>query len=150
MMVQALEEVGEGLEEDASKQGRMIDNTDQDVEIALVDETQGMMNEEDMFRVNDLDGDEVIVDITAKVARKLDGQMKAKIEEEERIARVKNKANIDVIEQWDEVQAKIDVVIELAQKLQTEEQEHLTDAEKARLFMEFLEKRRKFFARKRN
>nr|GEY37104.1 hypothetical protein [Tanacetum cinerariifolium] len=30
-----------------------------DVEITLVDDTQGRMNEEDMFRVNDLDGDEV-------------------------------------------------------------------------------------------
>nr|GEU50048.1 hypothetical protein [Tanacetum cinerariifolium] len=36
-----------------------------------------------------------------------------------------------------------------AQKLQTKEQEKLTNAEKARLFMEFLEKRRKFFSRKR-
>nr|GEU40166.1 hypothetical protein [Tanacetum cinerariifolium] len=38
---------------------------------------------------------------------------------------------------------------ELAQRLQAEEQEQLTDAEKAKLFMEFLEKRRKFFAAKR-
>nr|GFA44885.1 hypothetical protein [Tanacetum cinerariifolium] len=38
---------------------------------------------------------------------------------------------------------------ELAQRLQTKEQEQLTDAEKARLFMKFLEKRRKFFAAKR-
>nr|GEZ62516.1 hypothetical protein [Tanacetum cinerariifolium] len=44
---------------------RMIDNIDQDVEITLVDETQGTMNEEDVFRVNDLDGDGVIVDATA-------------------------------------------------------------------------------------
>nr|GEW81673.1 hypothetical protein [Tanacetum cinerariifolium] len=42
----------------------MIDNIDQDVEIKLVDETQGMMNEEEMFGVNDLDGDEVIMDAT--------------------------------------------------------------------------------------
>nr|GEY46235.1 hypothetical protein [Tanacetum cinerariifolium] len=41
-----------GDQEDASKHGRMID---QDEEIALVDETQGRMNEEEMFRVNDLD-----------------------------------------------------------------------------------------------
>nr|GEU57856.1 putative reverse transcriptase domain-containing protein [Tanacetum cinerariifolium] len=39
-----------GDQEDASKQGRMIDNTYQDVEISLVDDTQGRMNEEDMFR----------------------------------------------------------------------------------------------------
>ncbi|GJU39635.1 hypothetical protein Tco_1192592 [Tanacetum coccineum] len=37
----------------------------------------------------------------------------------------------------------------LAEKLQTREREELTDAEKAKLFMEFLEKRRKFFTRKR-
>nr|GEX88757.1 hypothetical protein [Tanacetum cinerariifolium] len=49
----------------------------------------------------------------------------------------------------DEVQDKIDADMELAQKLQTKEQEQLTDAEKARLFMEFLEKIRNFFVRKR-
>nr|GFA20537.1 hypothetical protein [Tanacetum cinerariifolium]GFA20538.1 hypothetical protein [Tanacetum cinerariifolium] len=35
------------------------------VEITLVDDTQGRMNEEDMFRVNYLDGDEVVVDVSA-------------------------------------------------------------------------------------
>nr|GFA79016.1 hypothetical protein [Tanacetum cinerariifolium] len=53
-----------GDPENASKQGRMTDNIDQDVEIILVDETQGRKNEEEMFRVNDLDGDEVIMDAT--------------------------------------------------------------------------------------
>nr|GEX48678.1 retrovirus-related Pol polyprotein from transposon TNT 1-94 [Tanacetum cinerariifolium] len=152
---------------------------------------QGRMNEEDMFGVNDLDDDEMIVDATAgeedeltldqtlieiKAAKpkargvivqepsefrkyhlhnhhnfhRLKTKIKAEMEEEEeRMAREKGKANIAVIEQWDEVQAKIDVDMELAQKLQTEEQEQLTDAEKARLVIEFLEKRRKFFARNR-
>nr|GEV57472.1 hypothetical protein [Tanacetum cinerariifolium] len=47
--------------------------------------------------------------------------------------------------------AKIEADYEMAQRLQEEkeEQEQLTDAEKAKLFMEFLEKRRKFFAAKR-
>nr|GFA97581.1 hypothetical protein [Tanacetum cinerariifolium] len=75
--------------------------------------------------------------------------MKAKMEEEERIAREKDEANIAVITQWDEVQGKIDADMELAQKLQTKEQEQLTNAEKSRLLMELLEKRRKFFARNR-
>nr|GEU70681.1 hypothetical protein [Tanacetum cinerariifolium] len=59
-------------QEDASKQGRMIDNIDQNVEITLVDDTQGRMNEEDMFGVNDLDGDEVVVDVqqSVKVVKK--------------------------------------------------------------------------------
>nr|GEW20341.1 RNA-directed DNA polymerase, eukaryota [Tanacetum cinerariifolium] len=43
----------------------MIDNINQDIEITLVDETQGRMNEENMFEVDDLDGDEVIMDATA-------------------------------------------------------------------------------------
>nr|GEW03829.1 reverse transcriptase domain-containing protein [Tanacetum cinerariifolium] len=47
--------------------------------------------------------------------------MKAEMEEEKRIARKKDEANIAVVEQWDEVQAKIDADTELAQKLQTEE-----------------------------
>nr|GEU80318.1 ribonuclease H-like domain, reverse transcriptase, RNA-dependent DNA polymerase [Tanacetum cinerariifolium] len=80
-----------------------------------------------------------------EVARKLEAKMKAEMEEEERIAREKDKANMDMIEQWDETDADM----ELAQKLQTKEQEQLTDAEKARLFIELLGKRRKFFARKR-
>nr|GFB57721.1 hypothetical protein [Tanacetum cinerariifolium] len=186
----------------------MIDNIDQDVKITLVDETQGRMNEEDMFGVNDLDGDEVIMDVIAgenvdyyaattpqiskdeftlaqtlmenkaskpkargviiqkssefrttsslqpsqlpqakekgkgimvepkkplkkkdqiaideEVERKLEAQIKAKMEEEERIAMEKDEANIVVVKQWDEVQAKIDANMELAQKLQTEEQE---------------------------
>nr|GEW93554.1 hypothetical protein [Tanacetum cinerariifolium] len=47
--------------EDTSKQGRMIDNIDQYVEIALVNEAQQRMNDQYMFGVIDLDGDEVIV-----------------------------------------------------------------------------------------
>nr|GEY35575.1 hypothetical protein [Tanacetum cinerariifolium]GEY60024.1 hypothetical protein [Tanacetum cinerariifolium] len=50
---------------------------------------------------------------------------------------------------WDDVQAKINADYELAQRLQAEEQEELSDAEKVKLFMQFLEKRRKFFTAKR-
>nr|GEX86021.1 putative reverse transcriptase, RNA-dependent DNA polymerase [Tanacetum cinerariifolium] len=64
-----------GNQEDASKQGRMIDSIDQDVKITLVNETQRRMNKEDMFGVNDLDGDEDVtagenVEQIAKVAKK--------------------------------------------------------------------------------
>nr|GEY12087.1 hypothetical protein [Tanacetum cinerariifolium] len=63
--VESLTKACLGDQEDASKQERMIDNIDQDVEITLVDDTQGRMNEEDMFGVNDLDDDEVVVDVLA-------------------------------------------------------------------------------------
>nr|GEW58536.1 putative ribonuclease H-like domain-containing protein [Tanacetum cinerariifolium] len=44
---------------------------------------------------------------------------------------------------------QIKVDYELAQRLQAEEQDELTDVKKARLFVEFLKKRRKFFVAKR-
>ncbi|GJW03562.1 putative ribonuclease H-like domain-containing protein [Tanacetum coccineum] len=56
------EEASLGDREDASKQGRKIDDIDKDAEITLVDETQGRYEDEDMFGVNDLDGDEVVVE----------------------------------------------------------------------------------------
>nr|GFD21611.1 hypothetical protein [Tanacetum cinerariifolium] len=55
-----------GDPEDASKQGRIAE-IDADEDLSLINETtqdQGRMNEEDLFGVNDLDGDEVIVDVT--------------------------------------------------------------------------------------
>nr|GEW72673.1 hypothetical protein [Tanacetum cinerariifolium] len=54
-----------GDQEDASKQERMIDGIDQDVKITLVDKAQERMNKEDMFGVNDLDGDETLIEIKA-------------------------------------------------------------------------------------
>ncbi|GKA01437.1 hypothetical protein Tco_0674102 [Tanacetum coccineum] len=56
-------------------------------------------------------------------------KLQAEEEEEERLAREKAK--------------------QLAQRLKAQEQEELTDAEKARLFVQFLEQRRKHFAAKR-
>nr|GEW95240.1 hypothetical protein [Tanacetum cinerariifolium] len=226
-----------GDQEDASKQRRMIDNINQNVEITLVDETQGRMNEEEMFGVNDLDGDEVIVDATAgeeveqgikvakkevstaglvttadevvtttkdievtsatttlqiykdeltlaqtlikikankpkesgviiqelkpekplkkkdqitldeEVARKLEAQMKAKMEKEERIAREKDEANIALFAKWDDVQAIMDVDHELAKRLQAKEQGELTIKERSKLFVELINERKKHFAR---
>ncbi|GJV44720.1 hypothetical protein Tco_1429256 [Tanacetum coccineum] len=46
-------------------------------------------------------------------------------------------------------EAKIEADHELAQRLQAQEQKELSDAEKARLFVQLLEKRRKHFAAKR-
>ncbi|GJV16629.1 hypothetical protein Tco_1361952 [Tanacetum coccineum] len=49
----------------------------------------------------------------------------------------------------DDIQAKIDADHQLAEQLQAQEQEELTDVEKATLFVQLLEKRRKHFAAKR-
>nr|GEV12214.1 reverse transcriptase domain-containing protein [Tanacetum cinerariifolium] len=46
-------------------------------------------------------------------------------------------------------EAKVDADYQLVERLQAEEQQELNEEEKAKLFMELLEKRRKFFAAKR-
>ncbi|GJT45548.1 hypothetical protein Tco_0954263 [Tanacetum coccineum] len=80
-------------------------------------------------------------------------KLQAEFDEEERLAREKAKkekeANIALIETWDDIQAKINVDYQLAKRLQAQEQEELSNAEKATLFKQLLEKRRKHFAAKR-
>nr|GEV86555.1 copia protein [Tanacetum cinerariifolium] len=88
MIVKSSTEASLGDQEDASIQERMIDNIDQDVEITLVDETQERMNKEDMFGVNDLDGDYVVMDVSASEKVEQSAKVTEK-EEEERLARLK-------------------------------------------------------------
>nr|GEU40371.1 hypothetical protein [Tanacetum cinerariifolium] len=59
-----------GAQEDASKQGRIIEDIDQDAKIALVDEAQGRMHDVDMFGVDDLEGNEVFIDVREKIVEK--------------------------------------------------------------------------------
>nr|GEY30195.1 uncharacterized mitochondrial protein AtMg00810-like [Tanacetum cinerariifolium] len=59
-----------GAQEDASKQGRSIEDIDQNAEIALVYEAQGRMNDAYMFGVDDLEGNEVFVDVREKTIKK--------------------------------------------------------------------------------
>ncbi|GJV97833.1 hypothetical protein Tco_1549410 [Tanacetum coccineum] len=199
------------LGEDASKQGRKsIDAIDEDDNITLVS-TQNV-NEEIMFDVSDLAGEEVFVaeqgvpdskkddvvstahvttpvsaatitpeEITLaqaleelKIAKpkvkgiifkdpeqgsdrldeeaalRLQVELQAKVEEEERIEREKaEKSNVALTEEWDDIQAKIEADRLLAKRLQAREQEELTIEERAKLFQQLFEKRRKHFAAKR-
>ncbi|GJZ03351.1 putative reverse transcriptase domain-containing protein [Tanacetum coccineum] len=79
--------------------------------------------------------------------------LQAEFNEEERLAREKaekeEEANIALIETWDDIQAKIDADHQLAERMQAQEQEELSIEEKATLFQQLLEKRRKHFAAKR-
>ncbi|GJX31969.1 hypothetical protein Tco_0241824 [Tanacetum coccineum] len=53
-----------GAQEDASKQGRRIEDIDADAEVTLVNETQERQNEDLMFDSRVLDGDEMFMDAT--------------------------------------------------------------------------------------
>ncbi|GJZ38977.1 hypothetical protein Tco_0585540 [Tanacetum coccineum] len=52
---------GLGDQEDASKQGRKIDDIDKDAEVTLVDETQGSIDDAQMFDTDVFNGEEVFV-----------------------------------------------------------------------------------------
>ncbi|GJT50458.1 hypothetical protein Tco_0976615 [Tanacetum coccineum] len=84
-----------------------------------------------------------------KLDEELAFKLQAEEEEEERLAREKAQQIEEANIAWDDVQAKVEADYQLAQRLQAQEQEELTDEEKARLFVQFLEQRRKHFAAKR-
>nr|GEU94618.1 hypothetical protein [Tanacetum cinerariifolium] len=157
-------EVKQSLGEDASKQGRKIDDIDADEGITLVDETAKNQERTTTTISSKKSHDkgkakmiEELVQLKKKNQILLDEEvakkLQAEINEQERLggerAQQELEANIALIETWDDVQAKIDVDYQLAQRLQAEVQEELTDKEKARLFVHLLEKIRKFFAAKR-
>ncbi|GKE77780.1 hypothetical protein Tco_1543900, partial [Tanacetum coccineum] len=58
-------------------------------------------------------------------------KLQAEFDEEARLAREKDKANIALTKEWDDILAKIKADHELAQRLQAEEQEELSVEEKA-------------------
>ncbi|GKD24319.1 hypothetical protein Tco_1230533 [Tanacetum coccineum] len=76
-------------------------------------------------------------------------KLQAEIDEEERIARAKEKKIDGANIAWDDIQAKVDADYQLAERLQVEEQDQFTIKQKATLFKELLEQRRKHFASKR-
>ncbi|GJR49719.1 hypothetical protein Tco_1400240 [Tanacetum coccineum] len=83
--------------------------------------------------------------IAKEISQKLQAQLNAKLEEEEKLAKQKEKdANIA---EWDNVQAMIDANYELAIRLQAQEQEELTVEEKSKMFVELMDKRKKKIAR---
>ncbi|GKD33828.1 hypothetical protein Tco_1249337 [Tanacetum coccineum] len=77
-------------------------------------------------------------------------KLQVEFDKEEILIREKSKkekeANIALIETWDDIQAKIYVDYQLAERLQAREQEELSIEEKATLFQQLLEKKRKHFA----
>nr|GEV40497.1 hypothetical protein [Tanacetum cinerariifolium] len=151
----------EGLgEEDASKQGRIAD-IDVDEDITLV-------NDQDMFDVNDLQGEELFIEeraaekdvnaaniaTSAVATMTVDGVTLAQALME--INSAKPKATTITTDSTrpkakglEDIQAKIDADYQLTERLQAEEQKALTDEEKAKLFGEFLKKSIKLFAAKR-
>ncbi|GKA37432.1 hypothetical protein Tco_0723997 [Tanacetum coccineum] len=227
------DEASLGDQEDASKQGRKINDIDKDAEITLVDETQGRYGHDMAEKeinvaekkvstadpvttasvaisiasptkttiTDDLTLAQTLIEIRSakpkvkgvvigeqsesttrtrpqqlpskdkgkgkmvepekpikkkeliRLDEEIASKLQAEFDEEVRLAREKaekeQEANVALTEEWDDIQAKIEADHELAQRLQAQEQEELSNAEKATLFVQLLEKRRKHFAAKR-
>ncbi|GJY08882.1 putative ribonuclease H-like domain-containing protein [Tanacetum coccineum] len=82
-----------------------------------------------------------------QIARDIQAKLDAELLEEQKLARKQEEeANIALIESWENTQAMIEADKLLAERLQSKEREELTNEEKAKLFVELMEKRRKHFA----
>ncbi|GKB47096.1 putative ribonuclease H-like domain-containing protein [Tanacetum coccineum] len=83
--------------------------------------------------------------IVKEIAQKLQAQLNAELEEEEKLAKQREEdANMT---KWDNFQAMINTDYELAARLQAQEQEELTVEENSKLFVELMDKRKMHFAR---
>ncbi|GKE56313.1 hypothetical protein Tco_1495498, partial [Tanacetum coccineum] len=161
------EDKGLADQEDASKQGRKIDDIDADDGVTLVDETQES-NDEEIFDTTVLDDEEVFtghdmaekevstanpvttageVVTTANVEVSTTSPTEATIADELTLAQTL----IEIKSAKPKVKgvAKIKADQLLAERLQAREQEELTIEERDKLFQQLLEKRRKFFTAKR-
>ncbi|GJT64405.1 hypothetical protein Tco_1015885 [Tanacetum coccineum] len=148
------DEASLGDQEDASKQERKIDDIDKDAEITLVDETQGSKKDDvvstavDAAQVSTAATTVIITPEEITLAQALQdlkaAKPKAKIQE-------KGKTKMSEPEPLKKLSKKDQLKLdeEVAQRLQAREQEELTIEERAKLFQQLLEKRRKFFAAKR-
>ncbi|GKB20279.1 hypothetical protein Tco_0854202, partial [Tanacetum coccineum] len=77
-----------------------------------------------------------------QIARDIQAKLDAELLEEQKLARKQEEeANIALIESWENTQAMMKADRLLAERLQSKEREELTNEEKAKLFMELVEKR---------
>ncbi|GJR57245.1 hypothetical protein Tco_1499407 [Tanacetum coccineum] len=97
------------------------------------------------FFVQEQRKDQIALD--EQIARDIQAKLDAELLEEQKLAREQEEeANIALIKSWENTQAMMEADRLLAERLQSKEREELTDEERAKLFMELMEKRRKYFA----
>ncbi|GKE08715.1 hypothetical protein Tco_1412266 [Tanacetum coccineum] len=158
------EDEGLGAQEDASKQGRKINDLDADkeeVEVEKVVSTAEVTTvSATTTTVDELTLAHTLIEIkatkpkavtttattttTAVIRRKARGVVVQEPKEEKLAKQREEDANIT---EWDNVQAMIDADYELATRLLAQEQEELTIEERSKMFVELIDKRKKHFAK---
>ncbi|GJX53604.1 hypothetical protein Tco_0281973 [Tanacetum coccineum] len=176
--------------EDPSKQGRMIDEIDQDPNITLPVSTAGVAittasvtistaSPPRVSTADDISTAEKLVYIR-RIASKDKGkakmdeyesvQTKTKLqqrqerlgyeaalrlqeqldeEERQRIAKVCEEASSFNVEEWEAIQARVEADEELAHRLQAKEREKYSEAKKAKLLVELINQRKRYFSQQR-
>ncbi|GJW52193.1 hypothetical protein Tco_0093544 [Tanacetum coccineum] len=166
--------------EDSSKQGRMIEEIDQDAGITLVTPTHNATKVRTYSRrrraVSITSGgistaEELVSTIGASIPVSTTGMVQGHSlvleqerlgleaamrlqeqfdeEERQRITREHEEASSFNIKEWENIQTRIEANEEIAARQQTEERQELTIEERSRLFVELMDKRKKYFAEKR-
>nr|GEU79251.1 copia protein [Tanacetum cinerariifolium] len=148
----------EALDKEDTSKHRRIDEIDADEDIALVSTHDDELQDEGIEDVKEEEVVEVVtiakmlIDTVVDATQVTTAIDDVPVSDTETIVTAaptiiaeSTKINIE-----DDIQAKIDPYAQLSQRFHEEEQLQFTDAEKAKLFMEFIEKRRKIFAAKRD
>ncbi|GKA61724.1 hypothetical protein Tco_0761243 [Tanacetum coccineum] len=104
-----------GDHEDASKQGRRIEDIDKDANVRGKCGISDGEKQEQSTKGKEVDTRKDQVALDEDLARNLQAQLEAELIEEERLARKQEEeANIALIESWDNTQAMMEADFELA------------------------------------
>ncbi|GJR14646.1 ribonuclease H-like domain-containing protein [Tanacetum coccineum] len=127
------EDEGLGDQEDASKQGRKIDDIDKDAEVTLVNETQWRYDDAQMFDTDVFNGEEVFV--AEKSEKVVDMIYKRREEQARTLTREKAEKVIEPNNSWDICKVMIKARLGYADKVcKQREQEDLIDEERQDCF----------------
>nr|GEX47603.1 hypothetical protein [Tanacetum cinerariifolium] len=149
--VESYEDVGFGDQEDASKQGRMIVDLDADEGVALVDETQ-WRNNQDIFDTSIFDDEEVVAEevVTKEVAAE---KKVSTADPVPTAGEVVTTAGVEVSAATITSQISMDEItlakalIDIKKTKPKAKGIVIQEPKKSRLFMELIDKRKKYFAR---
>nr|GEX43339.1 hypothetical protein [Tanacetum cinerariifolium] len=142
-----LEKDSLGAQEDASKQGRMIEEIDQNAEIAIDNEAQGRTNDDEMFGVDDLAGEEVVMDSAAEPVTIVKDSAAPTIDvTEDDIIMAQALAALKSVKPTILVAATKVTTVVPTPRAKSREREGFFEVQKARLLVELIEKRKKHFA----
>ncbi|GJZ36630.1 hypothetical protein Tco_0582821, partial [Tanacetum coccineum] len=102
-----------------------------------------MQEPEKLVKVKDKDQIKYDAGVAQRLQAELDKEARLEREREEEAS------NAALIEEWDSIKARIDADVQSVERLQAEEREQMFVEEQARLLMELIATRKKFFAIKR-